>query len=161
MNGDLEPGQPCFRELEQVRADGKANCSIPSVPASKLNLPEGWSVPRPTPWKGSGAEGASSASAAPTGSKDGSILWKAIYFSDLADIVAYFMRARARSVARARPSLRHLCEGVGVVDRARKARCACFVPKSHINKYGYERTTVTLWRHSWTLLEGSSSYACT
>ena len=74
--------------------------SPPSVPASKLNLPEGWSVPRPTPWKGSGAEGASSASAAPTGSKDGSILWKAIYFSDLADIVAYFMRARVRSVAR-------------------------------------------------------------
>ena len=79
------------------------------------------------------------------------------------------MRARARSVARARarPSLRHLCLSAaasaasGVVDRARKARCACFAPKSHMNTYGYERTTVTLWRHSWTLLEGSSSYACT
>ena len=74
----------------------------------------------------------------PTGSKDRSILWKAIYFSDLADIVAYFMRAR--------PSLRHLGGGVGVVDRARKARCACFAPKSHMNTYGYKRTTVTLWR---------------
>ena len=52
---------------------------------------------------------------------DGSILWKAIYFSDLADIVAYFMRAVLR-------------EGVGVVDRTRgKARCACFAPESHMN----------------------------
>ena len=42
-------------------------------------------------------------------------------YPDLADIVAYFMRAVLR-------------EGVGVVDRTRgKARCACFAPESHMN----------------------------
>ena len=40
----------------------------------------------------------------------GSIRWRAIYFSDLVDIVAYFMRAARRP----------LLGGVGVVDRTEK-----------------------------------------
>ena len=64
------------------------------------------------------------------GRQDRSILWKAIYFSDLADIVAYFMRAPRRVALYLGGGGR----GVGVVDRALgKARCACFAPKSRMN----------------------------
>ena len=164
MNGDLEPGQPCFRELEQVRADGKANCSIPSLRASiQIKFAGGVVCSTADTMEGerSGGSEFRFRNGRPAawmdrfyGKQSTFLIWR---------ISLHILCALAPgpSPAPARPSLRHLCDGVGVVDRARKARCACFAPKSHINKYGYERTTVTLWRHSWTLLEGSSSYACT